>query len=155
MLSATTIAFESVPSLSTFKILSDGDVKLLIQHSAVKSCPLDPMPSCLVSKSDALLPVIISIINKSLQSGHFPESWKDALVLPLLKMLELDIIFKHFRHVSNLMFISKLTEKAVSIQINDHLVDNGLYPSAQSSYRKNHSTETAILKVKNDILPNI
>ena len=70
-------------------------------------------------------------------------------------MLELDIIFKHFRHVSNLMFISKLTEKAVSIQINDHLVDNGLYPSAQSSYRKNHSTETAILKVKNDILPNI
>ena len=78
MLSATTIAFESVPSLSTFKILSDGDVKLLIQHSAVKSCPLDPMPSCLVSKSDALLPVIISIINKSLQSGHFPESWKDA-----------------------------------------------------------------------------
>ena len=82
-------------------------------------------------------------------------NWKEALVLPLLKKLGLDIIFKNFRPVCNLMFISKLTEKAVSIQINDYLVDNGLYASAQSFYRENHSTETALLKVKNDILLNM
>ena len=43
-------------------------------------------------------------------------------------------------------------EKAVFTQTYNHMVDNGLYPHAQSSYRKNNSTETALLKVKNDIL---
>ena len=32
---------------------------------------------------------------------------------------------------------------------------NNLYPGNQSSYRKNYSTETALLRVKNDILLNM
>ena len=35
------------------------------------------------------------------------------------------------------------------------MVDNGLYPSMQSAYRQNHSTERSLLRVKNDILPNM
>ena len=37
-------------------------------------------------------------------------------------------------------------------QMNDHMVMNALYPVLQSSYRKQHSTETALLKVMNDII---
>ncbi len=57
--------------------------------------------------------------------------------------------------MSNLPFISKLTERAVFEQTHTHIVDNDLYPSAQSSYRRNHSTEIALLKVKNDLLMNM
>ena len=141
----------STPSLSAFKILSANSVKSLIHNSTLKSCPLDPMLSRSVSRCDALLPIITMIINKSLEAGHFPESWKEAVACPLLKKPGLDIIFKNFRPVSNLAFLSKLIEQAVFHQIHD----TNLYPNAQSAYRVHHSTETALLKVKNDILLNM
>ena len=52
--------------------------------------------------------------------------------------------------MSNLSFVSKLIERAAFNQIQDHLVSNNLYPVAQSAYRRNHSTDTALLKVMND-----
>ena len=141
--------------LTEFQMLTEQDVKSLIRYSSLKSCVLDPMPSTLVSQCDVLLPVLTRLINTSLKSGQFPAVWKEALVLPLLKKPGLDILFKNFRPVSNLPFVSKLTESAVYNQTHGHICKNNLYPPNQSSYRKNYSTETALLKVKNDILLNM
>ena len=99
--------------LTEFKMFTELDVKSLMQHSSLKSCALDPMPSTLVSRCDVLLPVLTRLINMSLKSGQFPVAWKEALVLPLLKKPDHDILFKNFRPVSNLPFVSKLTESAV------------------------------------------
>ena len=96
---------------------------------------------------DVLLPVITLITNLSLQSGHFPEIWKEAIVTPSLKKCGSDPSnFKNLRPVSNLSYISKLTESAVADQIQLHLAKNNLYPVFQSAYRKLHSTETALVK---------
>ena len=92
----------STPTFNEFKGLSTSDVASLIRSSSLKTCALDPMPSPLVSNCDALIPVITQIINASLQSGSFPEEWKEVLVLPILKKHGLDLIFKNFRPVSNL-----------------------------------------------------
>ena len=145
----------NVSPFSEFTPLSESDANVLISHSLLKTCHLDPVPSKLVAQCDALLPVITRIINLSLQSGCFLLSWKEALVHPLLKKIGLEATFMNFRPVSNLPFISKLTERAVFEQTHIHMVDNDLYPSAQSSYQRNPSTETALLKVKNDLLMNM
>ena len=71
-------------------------MKSLMQHSTLKSCALDPMPSTLVSRCDVLLPVLTKLINMSLKSGQFPVAWKKALVSLLLKKPGLDILFKNF-----------------------------------------------------------
>lgn len=80
---------------------------------------------------------------------------KCALVFPLLKKLGLELLLKNHRPVSNLQYISKLTEKAVFEQTHSHMTINPLYPELQSSYRQPHSTETALLKVKNDVSLNM
>ena len=47
--------------------------------------------------------------------------------------------------------MSKLVERVVAKQLNAHLDDNALRDSFQSVYRAGHSTETALIRVKNDI----
>ena len=115
------------------------------------------MPTSLVVGClDVLLPVISRIINLSLSCGHFSEEWKEALVTPILKKPGLDPTkVSNLPPVSNLYFLSKLTERAVFHQIHSHMSRFALYPTLQSAYQKGHSTESALLKVQNDILMNM
>jgi hypothetical protein len=84
-----------------------------------------------------------------------PDTLKHAIITPLLKKLNLELIKKNYRPVSNLPFLSKLIERAVASQLIDHLSENELNDIFQSAYRKFHSTETALLRVQNDILMNM
>ena len=72
----------------------------------------------------------------------------------LLKKNNLDLnVFKNYRPASNIFFISKVLEKvAVKRLTNVNNLDiNRLQEDYQSAYKRMHSTETALLKVKHDI----
>ena len=100
-----------------------------------------------------LLPTLTNIINESLSSGMVPTSFKTATVKPLLKKPTLDPNnLKNYRPISNLPFLSKVLERIVLLQLKPHLSENNLLSTHQSAYRSNHSCETALLKVVNDIL---
>ena len=62
------------------------------------------------------------------------------------------VIRKTTGPVSNLAFLSKITEKAAALQISDHVSFNQMFPEIKSANRKYHSTETALLRMRNDIL---
>ncbi len=59
---------------------------------------------------------------------------------------------KKYRPISNLSFISKLLERVVASQLHAYLNANGMYEPFQSGYKKGHCTETAFVRVQNDIL---
>ena len=93
------------------------------------------------------------IVNQSLRSAVVPDCFKLALLNPKLKKPLLDVEdFGNFRPISNLMFMSKLTEKVVASRLIDYVSGNCLDEIMQSAYKQFHSTETALVKLFNDIV---
>jgi hypothetical protein len=140
--------------ITGFSPISEADVKRLILTAPTKSCDLDPIPTQLLKSCiDALLTPITKLINLSLSEGVFPSAFKTAHVIPLLKKPSLcKDNMKNFRPVSNLSFISKLIEKVVASRIQSHIESTNRSNCFQSAYRKLHSTETALLKIHNDVI---
>ena len=85
--------------------------------------------------------------------GSFPSHFKSAFVCPFLKkpFLNKDTM-KDYWPVSNLSFLSKVHEKVVMTQLNSHINSSNTSNQYQSAYRKFQSTETAVLKIYNNIL---
>ena len=66
-----------------------------------------------------------------------------------------DTGLSNYRPVSNLHFISKIIEKLVVQRLEDHLCKYSLFDPLQSAYRSGHSTETALVKINNDIVSSL
>ena len=122
-----------------------------------KFCCLDPIPTWLLHECfEELSPVVLKLVNSSLQFRKFPQCYKKAIVKPTVKDQKVCTdTLKSFRPVSNLPFLSKLIEKAVSNQLECHLKSNNLYCSCQSGYQRYHSCETLNIKLIDDILKSI
>src|SRR6218665_3149751 len=79
--------------------------------------------------------------------------FKYALVTPLLKKTNLDKENpSNYRPISNLSFLSKLTERIVLARLNDYLSSNSLLNPHQSGFTKHHSTETLLVSLYNKLV---
>ena len=93
----------------------------------------------------------MAIVNRSFETSKVPAELNYAHIRPRLKKPSLDPeLLSNYRPVSNLPFISKIMEKVVNTRIEQHLLENNLHDQLQSAYRKQHSTETALIKIQHD-----
>ena len=141
-------------NISSFQEVSIEEIKELVKDLPDKSCSLDIIPVWLFKQcSSELIHILHYIINASLKDGKFPSSLKTAIVRPSLKKPNLDSdVLGNYRPISNLTYISKLLERVVHKQVVAHIEKEGLFADFQSSYRKYHSCETAVLKIQSDLL---
>ena len=152
----TDISNRSSIPLSEFAAVNSDEIKKIILNSKSTTCELDPIPTTfLKSCIETLLPVITRIVNMSMQTGCVPSSLKKAVVHPLLKKIILELILSNYRPVSNLPFLSKVIERCVAKQVNSHQAHNSFADCFQSAYKQSHSTETALVRVHNDLLSSI
>jgi len=87
------------------------------------------------------------------QQRHLPILHEARCGQPIVKKANFDLsLLTSCRPTSNLPFISKVPEHVVAHQLMSYLNLNQLMPRYQSAYRRNHSTETTLLKICSDAL---
>ena len=139
---------------SVFDPVSLLSLREIVDHLKPSFCSLDVLsPRILKQIFDSVGTSLVSFVNKCLSTGTIPDSLKQATVTPLLKKLSLDDRdFNNFRPISTLPFIAKALEKTVLNQLQSFLSSNQILETFQSGFKPLHSTESALLRVSNDIL---
>lgn len=130
----------TVHSNLTIILPTAAEILCYIWKSKTTTCQLDPLPTCSVK---ACLPSLSSLITKmihsSFVSGSVSSSLKTAIITHILKKSGSDTyIFKNYRPISNIPFISKILEKCVAAQVHSHLSSNTLFEQFQSGFRPHH-----------------
>ena len=93
------------------------------------------------------------MVNLSLSSGTIPDALKIAELLLALKKPDADFMnYSNFRPISNFKMVPKVIEKSVAVQLSAYISTHRLDEWFQSAYKLHHSTETALVRVQNDIL---
>src|SRR5271170_3988548 len=144
-------------SLSDFVPATVAEVKYIILSLSNPTCELDSIPTSLLKSCiDTLAEPITTLINLSLSEGAFPTIFKTAVVKPLLKKHSLpreDL--SSYRPISNLNFVSKVLKRIIHTPLTNYLHSFPSICPFQSAYRKFYSTETALLRIHNDLTLSI
>jgi hypothetical protein len=94
------------------------------------------------------------IINLSLSTGEFPKDWKTARISPIYKK-GTKTEPGNYRPVSVLPVISKFIERIVHHQLYRYLIDNDLLCTQQSGFRKIHSCQTSLHRLKEKLYSDL
>ena len=108
----------------------------------VDGIPITAIRSCL----PAVGPLILHLVNSSISTLTFPDSWKVAIVTPIHKSGDQKNP-GNFRPISILPALSKILEKVVCSQLTSYLITNHILSPSQYAYRPSHSTEDAVLDI--------
>lgn len=95
--------------------------------------------------------LILHIFNYSIENEIYPTAWKDALICPIPKTQNPSSC-NDYRPIALTSFLSKLLEKIVAVHAINFLESNNKFHPLQSSFRRFRSTQTALLRIHDDIL---
>ena len=143
------------PTLLHFEDTNETEVLELISNLKISAAGHDDIGASLVkSVSSSIIKPLTHIFNLSLQSGEVPTDLKIAKVIPLHKSGD-PRLFNNYRPISILPCFSKILEKLVYNRMLHHLNEHNILYEHQYGFRKNHSTEMALLQLAENIYSSI
>ena len=144
--------FNGTP-LNSFRPTTIPELSEILKTSGIKTSFHDILPANVLKQViDVLLPYFCDLVNKSLTTGSV-DGMKESIINPLLKKAGIDPeVLKNYRPVSDLLFLSKLTERVVDRRLHEHMSINNLHCAYEHGYKKCHSTETLLLPLVNNTL---
>ena len=145
---------QHIKPLEEFKPISEEVLKDIIKNTKNKYSSVDDIPADLLDPIiNITFELLLDIINYSLIYGVFPTYLKMSHVTPIIKDVKSDKnCLCNYRPVTSAPFLSKLIERSVLNQLKNHLDEHQLNFKYQSAYKGNHSCETALIKIQDDIV---
>ncbi|OXA37233.1 putative RNA-directed DNA polymerase from transposon BS [Folsomia candida] len=101
--------------------------------------------------ADSLVPILTLLFNEFLSTGEYPEELKQAAVFPLYKGKGKRCDPKCYRPISILCTTTKLFESCIYHRIMPFMEKEDKLNHQQHGYRPYRSTQSAILKLTNEI----
>ena len=92
------------------------------------------------------------IINHCITTGKFPTKWKVASVTPIYKGKGCKREISNFRPMSVLPVLSRVFERHIATSLRSHLKENDLLYGLESGFRKSFSTDTALIRLLEQLL---
>lgn len=152
--SASRVNFEACPHGDgdfEFDCVSDEEVHIALMQITTNAIGEDGIPAVFLKLlCPFIIPFITFVINGCLTKSYFPTQWKVANVRPIPKESNPSSV-SDFRPISILPSLSKVLERVMKEQMQMFVGNNNLLCSMQSGFRSGHSTNTAMMKVINDI----
>jgi len=99
---------------------------------------------------DVIASPLTHILNCFITISSFPEARKVARVAPIPKVKS-PIESDHYRPIALLPVISEVYEKLVLSQLLENINQKQVLQDATSGYRKGHSTNSVLLRIRDDI----
>lgn len=94
---------------------------------------------------------LLHAYNRIWQTGIFPQAWKIAVIIPILKEGKQCQIPSSYRPISLTCCLSKILEKMVSIRLMWYLEVNDLLSENQVGCRRKRSAVDGLIRLENDI----
>ena len=104
--------------------------------------------------NEILCHIIADLINKCFETGIFPDSLKKAVVLPLYKKDDPDIM-SNYRPISILPKLSKIIEKCIKTRLVHYITRNDLFNKVQFGFLAEKSTQDAMIYLTEKIYSNL
>ena len=94
------------------------------------------------------------IINNGIDANLFHKAWKINKIAPVPKN-DHPRTSDDYRPISVLPVLSKIYERLVCRQFIKFIERNHVYKDTMSGFRSNHSTDTLLLKIRDDIIKSM
>lgn len=141
---------------STDHHINTAAIQKIVSKLKIRKAPgIDGITNILLKKLPVrAIEVLANIVNVCTDLCYFPNRFKIARVIPLLKQGKDSKCVASYRPISLLSSVGKIFERIIFVELNDFVTDKTIIKNEQFGFREQHSTVHQIKRIVNMIKEN-
>ncbi len=143
------------PSMSPIQVTTNGVEKLLRNLDPKKATGPDNVPIRILKEiAPTIAPILTTIYQKSLDTGHVPKDWLQANIVPIYKKKDRTMA-SNYRPVSLTSVPCKILEHIIAKSIHAHLEEFKILTDKQHGFRQRRSCESSLITTVHDLTKSL